>query len=138
MKKLGLESRLIISGKNKAMGFPFVAENKDQTQMQQKMLDEVHQQFIDAVKRGRGSKLAQDPDLFSGRYWLGQDAQKLGLIDGYGTVSSVAREQFKSENVVDFTPAQDTLDKLSKKFGVGLVDSAKQAVLSGGLTGSIN
>lgn len=138
MKKLGLESRLIISGKNKAMGFPFVAENKDQTQMQQKMLDEVHQQFIDAVKRGRGNKLAQDPDLFSGRYWLGQDAQKLGLIDGYGTVASIAREQFKSENVVDFTPAQDTLDKLSKKFGVGLVDSAKQAVLGSGLTGSIN
>ena len=138
MKKLGLESRLIISGKNKAMGFPFVAENKDQTLMQQKMLDEVHQQFIDAVKRGRGNKLAQDPDLFSGRYWLGQDAQKLGLIDGYGTVSSVAREQFKSENVVDFTPSQDTLDKLSKKLGVGLVDSAKQAVLSGGFTGSIN
>lgn len=138
MKKLGLESRLIISGKNKAMGFPFVPENKDQTAMQQKMLDEVHGQFIDAVKRGRGSKLAADPDLFSGRYWLGQDAQKLGLIDGYGTVASIARDKFKSENIVDFTPSQDALDKISKKFGVGLVDSARQAVLGAGFTGSIN
>ncbi len=138
MKKLGLESRLIIAGKNKAMGFPFVPENKDQTAMQQQMLNEVHQQFIDAVKHGRGNKLSADPDLFSGRYWLGQDAQKLGLIDGYGTVATIARDQFKSENVVDFTPSQDAIDKISKKFGVGLVDSARQAVLGAGFTGSIN
>lgn len=138
MKKVGVDSRLLISGKNKAMGFPFTPENKEQSAMQQQMLDEVHQQFIDAVKLGRGKKLANDPDLFSGRYWLGQDATKLGLIDGYGTVASVARDQFKSENIVDFTPAQDTLDKLSKKFGVGLVDSARQAVLSSGFSGSMN
>ena len=106
--------------------------------MQQQMLDEIHQQFIDAVKHGRGSKLANDPDLFSGRYWIGQDAIKLGLIDGYGTVSSIARTQYKSENIVDFTPDQDTLDKISKKLGVGLVDSAKQAVINSGFTGSIN
>lgn len=138
LKKIGVDSRLLISGKNKAMGYPFVPENKDQTVMQQQMLDEVHQQFIDAVKRGRGKILANDPDLFSGRYWIGQDALKLGLIDGYGTVASIARDQFKSENIVDFTPAQDPLDKISKKLGVGLVDSAKQAVINSGFTGSIN
>ncbi len=138
MKKIGVDSRLLISGKNKAMGFPFTPENKEQTAMQQQMLDEVHQQFINAVKSGRGKKLANDPDLFSGRYWLGQDATKLGLIDGYGTVSSVAREQFKSENIVDFTPDQDTLDKLSKKLGVGLVDLARQAVVTSGFSGSMN
>lgn len=138
MKKLGIDSRLLISGKNKAMGYPFIPENKDQTVMQQQMIDEVHQQFIDAVKQGRGKKLANDPDLFSGRYWIGQDASKLGLIDGYGTVASIARDQFKSENIVDFTPDQDVLDKISKKMGVGLVDSAKQAVINSGFTGSIN
>jgi protease-4 len=130
IKKLGIDSRLLISGRNKAMGYPFLPENKEQTLMQQAMLDKIHQQFIDAVKRGRGTKLSNDPDLFSGRYWIGQDAQKLGLIDGFGTVDSIARDQFKSENVVDFTPSQDALDKISKKLGVGLVDSAKQSLMS--------
>lgn len=138
MKKLGVDSRLLISGKNKAMGYPFLPENKEQTAMQQQMLDEVHQLFIDAVKRGRGAKLANDPDLFSGRYWIGQDALKLGLIDGYGSVASVARDQYKSENLVDFTPAQDPLDKLTKKLGVTMVDSAKQAVIGSGLSGNMN
>lgn len=138
MKKLGVDSRLLISGKNKAMGYPFLPENKEQTAMQQQMLDEVHQLFIDAVKRGRGAKLVNDPDLFSGRYWIGQDALKLGLIDGYGSVASVARDQYKSENLVDFTPAQDPLDKLTKKLGVTMVDSAKQAVIGSGLSGNMN
>lgn len=138
MKKLGVDSRLLISGKNKAMGYPFQPENKEQTAMQQQMLDEVHQLFIDAVKRGRGTKLANDPDLFSGRYWIGQDALKLGLIDGYGSVGSVARDQYKSENLVDFTPAQDPLDKITKKLGVTMVDSAKQAVIGSGISGNMN
>lgn len=136
MKKLGIDSRLIISGKNKAMGYPFVPENKEQTAMQQKMLDEIHQIFIDAVKQGRGTKLANESDLFSGRYWIGQDALKLGLIDGYGSVSSVARDQYKSENLVDFTPEQDPFDKVAKKFGVGLADYAKQAVIDSGFNGT--
>lgn len=138
IKKLGIDSRLLISGKNKAMGYPFLQENKEQTAMQQKMLDEVHDIFINAVKNGRGKKLANDPDLFSGRYWIGQDALKLGLIDGYGSVASVAREHYKSENLVDFTPSQDPLDKISKKLGVTMVDSAKQAVINSGFTGNIN
>ncbi len=138
IKKLGVDSRLLISGRNKAMGYPFIPESKEQTVMQQQMLDEIHEQFISAVKRGRGNKLGNDPDLFSGRYWIGSDALKLGLIDGYGTASSIAREQFKSENLVDFTPAQDPIDRISKKFGVGLVDSAKQAVISSGFSGAMN
>jgi protease IV len=129
MQKLGVDSRLIISGRNKAMGYPFVAENKEQTQMQQVMLDEVHQQFIDAVKKGRGNKLVlSDPDLFSGRYWVGQDALKLGLIDGFNTVDGIAREQYKSENLVDFTPDKDSLDRLTKKLGLNIVSFAKQAL----------
>lgn len=138
MKKLGVDSRLVISGKNKAMGYPFVPENKDQTAMQQTMMDEIHQLFIDAVKAGRGKKLANDSDLFTGRYWIGKDAEKLGLIDGFGSVASVARTQFKSENLVDFTPSQDPIDKISKKLGVSMVDSAKQAVLNSSTVGTIN
>lgn len=129
MQKIGVDSRLLISGKNKAMGYPFVPENVDQTQMQQQMLNEVHKQFINAVKSGRGNKLdLTDADLFSGRYWIGEDALKLGLIDGYSTVDNIAREEYKTDNIVDFTEDQDTIDKISKKLGVGLVDSAKQAV----------
>ncbi|MEN9946576.1 MAG: hypothetical protein RLZZ293_962 [Pseudomonadota bacterium] len=138
MKKLGIDSRLLISGKNKAMGYPFIPANATQNQMQQQMLDEIHQQFIDAVKRGRGNKLANDPDLFSGRYWIGADAKKLGLIDGIASVQSIARDVYKSDNLVDFTPSQDPLDKLAKKLGVGLADSTRQAVLNSGLTGAIN
>lgn len=138
MKKIGVDSRLLIAGKNKAMGYPFLPENKEQTKIQQSMLDEIHQLFINAVKLGRGKKLANDPDLFSGRYWIGEDALKLGLIDGYGSVESIARDHFKSENLVDFTPAQDPFDKISKKLGVTMVDSAKQAVINSGFTGNIN
>ena len=133
IKKLGVDSRLLISGRNKAMGYPFVPENKEQTAMQQQMLDEIHLQFITAVKKGRGKKLVANPDLFSGRYWIGQDALHLGLIDGFASVQSLAREQFKSDNLVDFTPDQDPLDKISKRLGVSLVDSAKQAVATAGL-----
>ena len=139
MKKLGVDSRLLISGKNKAMGYPFVPENAQQTVMQQQMLDEIHQLFINAVKQGRGNKLMEsNPDLFSGRYWIGQDAVKLGLIDGFGSVASVAREQFNSENLVDFTPAEDPLDKVAKKLGVSMVDSAKNAVIEKQFVGNIN
>lgn len=134
IKKLGIDSRLLIAGKNKAMGYPFLPENREQTDMQQQMLDKIHQEFINAVKNGRGNKLKNDSDLFSGRYWIGEDALQLGLIDGYGTVASIAREEFKTDNLVDYTPDQDTLDKLSKKLGVSLVDSAKNAVVTSGFT----
>lgn len=128
MDKVGVDSRLIISGRNKAMGYPFIPENKEQEAMQQEMMDEIHAQFITAVKEGRGKRLHDDPDLFSGRYWIGEDAMKLGLIDGFASVYSLARDQYKSENLVDFTPEQDPVDRIAKKLGVGLIDSAKQAV----------
>lgn len=128
MEKIGVDSRLLISGKNKAMGYPFIPVNKEQNLMQQAMLDLVHQQFITAVKNGRGKRLKNNPDLFSGRYWIGEDALKLGLIDGYATVDSLARDQFKTDNVVDFTDDDNSWDKIAKKFGTDLVDSAKSAV----------
>ena len=128
MNKIGVDSRLLISGKDKAMGYPFVPPNKEQIVMQQAMLDEVHEQFITAVKNGRGKRLGNNPDLFSGRYWIGKDGLKLGLIDGYATVDSIARDQFKTDNVVDFTIDEDNWDRLAKKFGADLVEAAKQAV----------
>lgn len=128
MDKVGVDSRLIIAGKNKAMGYPFIPPNKEQNNMQQQMLDKIHNQFITAVKDGRKNKLSNDPDLFSGRYWIGEDAKPLGLIDGFASVDSLARDQFKTDNVVDYTPNSDPVDKIAKKLGVGLIGSARQAV----------
>ncbi|MCC2625096.1 MAG: family peptidase [Burkholderiales bacterium] len=130
MDKVGVDSRLIISGRNKAMGYPFIPPNAEQNAMQQQMLDKIHMQFITAVKNGRGNKLSNDPDLFSGRYWIGEDAKPLGLIDGFSTVDGLARDQFKTDNLVDYTPDSDPVDRIAKKLGVGLVDWAKQQVLS--------
>lgn len=129
MQKIGVGSRLLIAGKNKAMGYPFTPEDKNQTQMQQQMLDLVHNQFINAVKNGRGNKLdLSNPDLFSGRYWVGEQAKHLGLIDGYSTVDKLAKEEYNTDNLVDFTPSEGTLDKVTKKLGVSLLDSAKKIV----------
>jgi protease-4 len=96
--------------------------------MQQQMLDKIHMQFINAVKNGRKGKLSNDPDLFSGRYWIGEDSKPLGLIDDFASVDSLAREQFKTDNLIDYTPDSDAIDRIAKRFGVGLVDSAKQEV----------
>lgn len=126
MDKIGVDSRLMISGKNKAMGYPFIPPNKEQDDMQQEMLNKIHNQFITAVKNGRGSILSNDPDLFSGRYWIGEDGLKLGLIDGFATVDSIARDQFHSENLVDFTMDNDPIDKIFKKMGVSMLSTAKQ------------
>lgn len=128
MSKLGVDSRLLTAGKYKAMGYPFIPANKEELAMQQKMVDEVHEQFINAVKNGRGKRLGNDPDLFTGRYWIGTEAIKLGLIDGYGTVDSIARDKFNTDNVVDFTYHKDRFDRLIKKFSDSLVDSARQMV----------
>jgi protease IV len=128
MSKLGVDSRLLISGKNKAMGYPFIPVNKEQQEMQQQMLDEIHEDFISAVKNGRGKRLKNSKDLFSGRYWIGQDAMKLGLIDGYATVDSLARDKFKTDNIVNFSHKEDKFDRVIKKFSTSLIDSAKQVV----------
>lgn len=129
MDKLGIDNRLLVAGKNKAMGYPFTAINQEQTLMQQNMLNEIHQQFINAVKQGRGSRLKlNNSDLFSGRYWIGSDAYQLGLIDGFFTVNQLAREIYKIDNVVDFTPTEDTIDKITKKLGVSLLDGVRNLI----------
>lgn len=129
MQKLGIDSRLLISGKNKAMGYPLIPDNKEQDKMQQEMLDLVHNQFIKAVESGRGKRLVTtDKDLFSGRYWVGEQAIKLGLIDGFATVDTLSRDKFKTDNIVDFTIDQDPLQRVAKKFGVDLVSSASQEI----------
>ena len=103
MDKLGIERRLHISGENKALFDPFSPETDKAKQYAQTMLDQIHQQFIDAVKQGRGTRLKDDPDLFSGLFWSGAKSVDLGLADGFGDTGYVAREVIKAPDVVDFT-----------------------------------
>ena len=131
MQKLGIDSRLLIAGKNKAMGYPLVANNKEQTKLQQDMLNKVHIQFINAVKNGRMNRLHIDDETFSGRYWIGEDALKIGLIDGFASVDSLAKTKYHTDNIIDFTENKDPFDKISKKFGLEIHSILNEIVASG-------
>ncbi|OYY55392.1 MAG: S49 family peptidase, partial [Polynucleobacter sp. 24-46-87] len=103
MEKLGVTRRMITAGSNKGMLDPFSKENPQQVEMLKTMIDEIHQQFIDVVKAGRGDRLKETPEMFSGRVWNGEQAVKIGLADGYGTVETVARDIFKAPDILDYT-----------------------------------
>lgn len=120
MNKLGVERRLMTAGENKAMMDPFRPQDPKHRAFTQAMLDEIHQQFIAAVKAGRGDRLAKSPEIFSGLFWTGSRAIKLGLADGLGTVDSVARDVFKAEDVIDYTVREGLSDRVLKKFGAAV------------------
>ncbi len=117
MKKIGIERRLLTAGENKGLLDPFLPENQAQKNHLQKMLNEVHQHFITAVKNGRGDRLNEQEGLFSGLIWTGEKAVKLGLADAYGTTKSVARDIVKAEKVVDFTPKSEFFDRIAERIG---------------------
>jgi protease-4 len=120
MEKLGIERRMITSGENKGFLDPFSPVSPEQIEHAKGFLSEVHEQFIAAVKKGRGDRLKDDPKLFSGLVWTGASAVRLGLADGLGTVESVARDVLKADRIVDYSEQDTVLDRLSKKFGVGI------------------
>jgi protease-4 len=117
MEKLGIERRAYTAGENKDFLDPFAPENPEQRAHAQKMLEEIHQQFIKAVREGRGKRLKETPDMFSGLVWTGERSVELGLADGLGNTDYVAREVIKAEKRVDYTPEQTVLEALSKRFG---------------------
>ncbi len=132
MDKLGVQRRLLTAGKNKDFLDPFSPEVPSQVAYAKQMLQQIHQQFIDAVEAGRGSRLKLDtPGLFSGLMWTGQDAVKIGLADGYGSVDSVARDVIHAKNIVDYTPRNSLVDRFAQRFGVamartlGIADAAQ-------------
>jgi protease-4 len=120
MKKIGIERRLLVAGENKGLADPFLPEDPVQKAHLQQMLDEVHRHFIDAVKQGRGERLSQQDNLFSGLIWTGEKAIELGLVDEYGTTQSVARDVIEAETVVDFTPREKLIDSIIGSLGVTL------------------
>ena len=131
INNLGIERRLITSGKNKAILDPFLPVDPKQKDFMQKLLNEVHEQFIKVVKRGRGNKLVNNSDIFSGLFWSGESAIKLGLADSFGNVDLVAREIVKYEKIVDFTIESSFSDRFAKKLGAGIGSSLGKDFLKG-------
>ncbi|WP_138516616.1 S49 family peptidase [Rhodoferax bucti] len=130
MDKLGVERRLLTAGENKGFLDPFSPQTEKQRVFAQAMLDQIHQQFIGVVKEGRGKRLKETPDMFSGLFWTGQQAIELGLADKLGNVDYVAREVVKAEEVVDYTRKENVAERLVKRFGASIGEGAIKAVRS--------
>jgi protease IV len=128
MDKLGVERRLLTAGENKGFLDPFSPQTDKQRAFAQQMLDQVHKQFIDAVKNGRGKRLKETPELFSGLFWTGQQAIDLGLADQLGNIDFVAREVIKAEDLVDYTRRDNVAERLAKKFGAAMGEGAIHAL----------
>jgi protease-4 len=132
MDKLGISRRMITAGSNKGMLDPFSKEDPKQVEMVQTMLNEIHQQFITVVRTGRGDRLKETPDLFSGRVWNGEQAVKMGLADGFGTVDTVARDVFKAPNILDYTMKENFAERVAKRFGAEMGSAAGKALVRSG------
>jgi len=127
LQKLGVERRLLTAGENKGFLDPFSPVDAGQRDYAKKMLGEIHQQFIEVVRQGRGTRLKETPDTFSGLVWTGERSIALGLTDALGSVDYVAREIIKAENIVDFTPRENIAERFVKRFGAAVGDSLVRA-----------
>ncbi len=124
LEKLGIESRLLTAGKNKAFLDPFAPVNPEQKQHAQGLLNLIHEQFIKAVETGRGGRLkASRNELFQGLIWTGEDAVKLGLVDGLGSASWIARQLIKNDRLIDFTRKDDLLTRITKEVAGTAIDA---------------
>jgi len=130
MEKVGVERRLMTAGTNKGFLDPFSPQTETQRAYGQAMLDQIHKQFIHVVKEGRGTRLKETPDTFSGLFWSGQQAVELGLADQLGNLEFVAREVVKAEEIVDYTRRDNIASRLAKRFGAALGEGAMRAIQS--------
>ncbi|MDO9091931.1 MAG: S49 family peptidase [Rubrivivax sp.] len=128
MDKLGVERRLLTAGENKAMLDPFSPQNPKQTAMAKAMIEQIHGQFVAVVKAGRGDRLKETPDTFSGLFWNGEEAVKQGLADATGNLDFVAREVIKAEDIIDYTTRDNIAERLAKRFGAGVGAGAVKAL----------
>ena len=120
MDKLGVERRAITAGSNKALLDPFAPLDEQTRDFWEEVLGKTHEQFIKRVKQGRGDRLSDDPRIFSGLIWNGEQALHLGLIDGLGSINSLARDVIGQTNLVDYTPAQDFFERISQRSRVAV------------------
>ena len=130
MDKLGVERRLMTAGENKGFLDPFSTPTKPQKAHAQQLLNQIHQQFIAVVREGRGDRLKETPETFSGLFWSGQQAIEIGLADGYGTLDSVARDVVKAEDIVDYTRQDNVAERLAKRFGAAMGEAMVKASLN--------
>ena len=118
MTRLGIERRLLTAGENKGFLDPFSPVPEAQREHARKLLESIHRQFIDTVRAGRGDRLKESPELFSGLIWTGASSVELGLADGLGSLRSVARDVVKAEELVDFTARENLAERLAKRVGM--------------------
>ena len=119
MEKLGVERRLITAGANKGMLDPFSPLDPKHVEYAKVMIKQIHDQFIKVVRDGRGQRLKETPDMFTGLIWSGEEGIKLGLADGLGSLDYVARDVIKAEEVVDYSARESLPERLAKRFGIG-------------------
>ena len=129
MEKVGVERRLLTAGENKGFMDPFSPLSEKHKAHAQGMLNEIHQQFIDVVRAGRGKRLKETPETFSGLFWTGARAVEMGLADDFGTVDSVARDIVKAEDIVDYTQHEGLPERVLKKFGAAMGAGAMKAAV---------
>jgi protease-4 len=128
MDKLGIERRLLTAGENKGFLDPFSAQSEKQRAFAQTMLNQIHQQFIGVVKAGRGARLKETPEMFTGLFWTGQQSIELGLADQLGTLEYVARDVVKAEEIIDYTRRENVAERLAKRFGAAMGEGAMKAL----------
>lgn len=136
MEKLGVERRLLTAGDNKGFLDPFSPQDEKQKEHAQLLLREIHQQFIDVVRQGRGNRLKETPDMFSGLMWTGSQSVAMGLSDGFGTVDSVARDVIKVEKVLDYSVKENIAERVAKRLGAEVAQSFVMKLL-GGVDGGV-
>jgi protease-4 len=130
MDKVGVERRLMTAGDNKGFLDPFSPQTPQHKAYAQAMLNQIHQQFIDAVKKGRGTRIKETPEMFSGLFWSGQQAVEIGLADELRSLDSVARDVVKAEEIIDYTHRENVAEKLAKRFGASIGEGAVKALQS--------
>ena len=132
MEKLGIERRLLTAGDNKGFLDPFSPQDAKQKAHAQVLLREIHEQFIDVVRRGRGDRLKDTPELFSGLMWTGSQSVGLGLADGLGTVGSVARDVIKADRIVEFTIRENIAERFARRFRADSTEGVVGSLLGAG------
>jgi protease-4 len=131
MDKLGVERRLMTAGANKGFLDPFSPQTEAQRKHAQAMLDQIHSQFIQVVRQGRGDRLKETPEMFSGLFWSGQQAVDMGLADAMGSLDSVARDVVKAPDVIDYSRHENVAERLAKRFGAAVGEGAVHALRMG-------
>ena len=129
MEKIGVERRLITAGENKGMLDPFSPMTDKDVQHAKELMADIHQQFISVVREGRGKRLKENADTFSGLIWTGQKSVELGLADGFGSLESVARDVVKAEDIVDFSTRESVVERFARRFGASAASTLLESAL---------